>query len=386
MRLIYLTLIFISSYSFGGTKSLMFSSETINEEVTVQVSLPDTYEHSDSFKYPVLIALDGSTQFEHIAASVRFLSTYAIIPEMIVVGVSTPYNRLKFYTHTELEQYKNRSGQAELYKQFLQDELLNKIKEHYRLAPYQVISGHSLSGLFTSYLALSDGSEFNAAISISPSLWWDKATLISEYSKYQKLDREKPVKWFLSIANEPGEMKEAFSSMIESLNRKSPNNVSWAHANYTNETHDSTPLIGNSQALKVIFDGWNAVPEVDVMSLKELQAFYLAKSYEYGYTFPMSVHQYNVYGLKAAYEGKVDWGVEILEQGVKTFGASEILWDSLATAYSLNNELDQAMDASEKALLLAKKNNSLFLNEIAAQNEALKDKLANHAATDDKQS
>ncbi|MBN3495748.1 hypothetical protein [Vibrio neptunius] len=173
--------------------------------------------------------------------------------------------------------------------------------------------------------------------------------------------------------------------MIESLNRKSPNNVIWAHANYPNETHDSTPLIGNSQALKVIFDGWNAVPEVDVMSLKELQAFYLAKSNEYGYTFPMSVHQYNVYGLKAAYEGKVDWGVEILEQGVKTFGASEILWDSLATAYSLNHELNQAMDASEKALLLAKKNNSLFLNEIAAQNEALKDKLANHAATDDKQ-
>ncbi|MER2497404.1 alpha/beta hydrolase-fold protein [Vibrio neptunius] len=386
MRQIYLTLIFISSYSFAGTKSLMFSSETINEEVTVQVSLPDTYEHSDSFKYPVLIALDGSTQFEHIAASVRFLSTYAIIPEMIVVGVNTPYNRLKFYTHTELEQYKNRSGQAELYKQFLQDELLNKIKEHYRLAPYQVISGHSLSGLFTSYLALSDGSEFNAAISISPSLWWDKATLISEYSKYQKLERDKPVKWFLSLANEPGEMKEAFSSMIESLNRKSPNNVIWAHANYPNETHDSTPLIGNSQALKVIFDGWNAVPEVDVMSLKELQAFYLAKSNEYGYTFPMSVHQYNVYGLKAAYEGKVDWGVEILEQGVKTFGASEILWDSLATAYSLNHELNQAMDASEKALLLAKKNNSLFLNEIAAQNEALKDKLANHAVMDDKQS
>ncbi|WP_444930818.1 alpha/beta hydrolase [Microbulbifer sp. SSSA002] len=362
----------------------MFFSETINEEITVQVSLPDTYKHSDTFKYPVLVVLDGSTQFEHVAASARFLSTYAIIPEMIVVGVNTPYKRLKFYTHTEPEEYRNRSGQAELYKEFLQGELLNKIRKQYRLAPYQIISGHSLSGLFTSYLALSEGSEFNAAISISPSLWWDEATLISEYSKYQQFKRKKPIKWFLSLANEPhDEMKGAFKAMIESLSKESPNNVIWAHSTFPNETHDSTPLIGNSQALKSIFDGWNAVPEVDVMPLMKLEDFYLAKSTEYGYTFPMSAHQFNVYGLKAVYEGKVNWGVAILERGVKIFEASEILWDSLATAYSLNNEFKKAVDASEKALFLAKRNSSLFLSEIVAQNKVLKDKVANKALKSD---
>ncbi|MYM59856.1 alpha/beta hydrolase [Vibrio sp. OCN044] len=376
MRLIYLTLIFISSYSFANTNSFTFFSGTINEEVTLQVSLPDTYEHSNSFKYPVLVVLDGSTQFEHIAGSVRFLSTYAIIPEMIVVGVSTPYERLKFYTHTESEKYRNHSGQAELYKKFLQDELLNKIREDYRLAPYQIISGHSLSGLFTSYLALSEGSEFNAAISISPSLWWDKATLMNEYSQYQNLERKKPIKWFLSLANEPDEMEDSFNSLIELLNKKSPNNVTWSYSKFPSETHDSTPLIGNSHALKAIFSGWNAVPELDVMSLEKLEDFYLAKSTEYGYTFPMSVHQFNVYGLKAAYENKVDWGIAILERGVKTFEGSEILWDSLATAYSLNNEFQKAFDASEKALLLAQHNKSRFLSEIVSQHKVLKAKVA----------
>ncbi|MCG7489504.1 hypothetical protein MHN79_08370 [Vibrio sp. Of14-4] len=376
MRLIYLTLIFISSYSFANTNSFTFFSGTINEEVTLQVSLPDTYEHSNSFKYPVLVVLDGSTQFEYIAGSVRFLSTYAIIPEMIVVGVSTPYERLKFYTHTESEKYRNHSGQAELYKKFLQDELLNKIREDYRLAPYQIISGHSLSGLFTSYLALSEGSEFNAAISISPSLWWDKATLMNEYSQYQNLERKKPIKWFLSLANEPDEMEDSFNSMIELLNKKSPNNVTWSYSKFPNETHDSTPLIGNSHALKAIFSGWNAVPELDVMSLEKLEDFYLAKSTEYGYTFPMSVHQFNVYGLKAAYENKVDWGIAILERGVKTFEGSEILWDSLATAYSLNNEFQKAFDSSEKALLLAQHNKSRFLSEIVSQHKVLKAKVA----------
>jgi predicted alpha/beta superfamily hydrolase len=366
-------------YSFGNTSRLTFFSEIINEKITVQVSLPDTYEHSDTFNYPVLVVLDGSTQFEHIAANARFLSTYAIIPEMIVIGVNTPYERLKFYTHTEPEKYINRSGKAELYKKFLQDELLNKIRAKYRSAPYQIISGHSLSGLFTSYLALSEDSEFNAAISISPSLWWDKAILVSQYSKYQQYKRKKPKKWFLSLANEQyDEMKNAFNAMIESLNKASPNNLIWAHSTFPNETHDSTPLIGNSQALKTIFDGWNAVPETDVMPLRKLEDFYLAKSNEYGYTFPMSVHQFNVYGLKAVYEDKVNWGITILEQGVKVFKTSEILWDSLATAYSFNNELKKAIHASEKALFLAKRNNSLFLSEIIAQNEVLKDKITNN--------
>ncbi|RJE75562.1 alpha/beta hydrolase [Pseudoalteromonas sp. MSK9-3] len=377
MRLIYLILIILSSYSYGNVQRFILPSEVIKESVTVQVSLPDTYDHSDYFKYPVLVALDGSTQFDHIAASVKFLSTYAIIPEMIVVGVSTPSERIKYYTHTELEAFKNRSGRAELYSKFLQEELLSKVRDKYRIGPFQVISGHSLSGLYTSYLALSGNSKFNAAISISPSLWWDSAVLTDEYETYQKLKGRKPTKWFLSLANEPGEMKSGFDAMLAALNKAPPLNIDWHSAQFPNETHDSTPLIGNAQALKAIFSGWNAVPGIEVMSLKSLQKFYSDKAVEYGYSFPMSVHQFNVYGLKAAYEGKTNWGVEILETGVERFKSSEILWDSLATAYSLENELTKALEASEKALSLAKKNNSLFISEIITQNTTLKAKLAN---------
>jgi predicted lipoprotein len=61
-----------------------------------------------------------------------------------------------------------------------------------------------------------------------------------------------------------------------------------------------------------------------------------------------------------------------LAQGTKAFPDSEILWDSLATAYSLNKNLSDALIASERALELAVANNSIFVDEIKVQNSDLK--------------
>ena len=84
------------------------------------------------------------------------------------------------------------------------------------------------------------------------------------------------------------------------------------------------------------------------------------------------MHQYNVYGLKAAYEGELEWGTEILEKGVEVFGQSEILWDSLAAVYSMNDDTESALQASNKALKLARQHQSKYLSEIKAQNVDLK--------------
>lgn len=372
MKFVFLVfLLLLSAKVFSDVQRFSLNSEKFGEEVTVQVSLPDTYDHSDSFSYPLLVVLDGSTQFSHVASGVHFYSTYAVIPEMIVVGISTQ-NRLAYFTHTEPDALTGRSGRADSLTNFLQDELLTTLNKKFRVAPYYVISGHSLSGLYTSYLAVSGKSVFNAAISISPSLWWDESVLVREYKNNDENKLRKPFRWFLSMASEPNEMPEAFNAMLLALKNKPKPQLHYSYAKFPNETHDSTPLVGNAKGLQAIFTGWNAVPEVKVMSLTGLKKFYASKVNEYGFNFPLSVHQYNVYGLKAAYEGKTDWGIEILEKGAKDFPASEILWDSLATAYKLNDKLQKAMVASERALQLATENDSIFISEIRAQNAQLK--------------
>lgn len=372
MKSILLVLVFLlSSPAFAQYQRLTINSELLGEDVTVQISLPETYHHSDSFLYPVLVVLDGSTQFNHSAASVNFYSTYAVIPEMIVVGVSLK-NRLMFYTQSEPEAFAGRAGKADILTRFLQDELLNLLNAQYRVAPYYVIAGHSLSGLYTSHLAVKGHSKFNAVISISPSLWWDEAVIVADYKKNHTTSMAKPMRWFISMASEPNEMPEAFERMLLALKHHSKSGLYHSYARFPDETHDSTPLIGVAKGLRAIFSGWNAVPGVDVMPMSALTTFYENKTKEFGYKFPLSVHQFNVYGLKAAYEDKPAWGIEILAKGTETFPDSEILWDSLATAYSLNNNLPAALIASERALELAIANDSIFIGEIKAQNSGLK--------------
>ncbi|NOU50300.1 alpha/beta hydrolase [Pseudoalteromonas sp. JBTF-M23] len=360
----------LSSVSYAKSERFVIKSAIIDESPTIQVSLPDTYSLSNSSSYPVLVVLDGSTQFQHIAAGNQFLSTYAIAPEMIVVSVST-LKRMLYFTPTEHEQFAGRSGKAHLFKDFLNKELLPKLQEKYRVAPYYMITGHSLAGLFTSYLALEKSSLFNAHISISPSFWWDDKALVKHYAGMKRDHLTSPKRWFLSIANEPGEMSESYQAMLEALEANKIDNLHWFSKSFPEDTHDSTPLVGNATALKTIFNDWNAVPEIDVMPLKELRQYYKSIVADYDYEFKLSLHQYNVYGLKAAYEGKTNWGVEILEQGVKDFPKSEILWDSLATAYELDDKINQALSASKLALELAQRNDSIFTSEITSQNKYL---------------
>ncbi|ACK47308.1 putative esterase [Shewanella baltica OS223] len=374
MRLVLVLIFFFSTAVFAQTDKTVIHSEILNDDINLQIHLPDTYAHSNDFNYPVLIVLDGSTQFEHVAANVGFLSTYAIIPEMITVGVSSD-QRMKYFTPTQIDKFKDSSGGAEQFRQFLEQELLSTLGKKYRTSDYQILTGHSFAGLFTSYVAMTPNSQFDAVISISPSLWWDSDWLVLKSAELLPAKRAKPLRWFLSMASEPNEMASAFAAQIkqlqDGLGANSTGNASkqlhWFYKHFPDETHDSTPLVGNIEALKTLFAGWNAVPEIAVMPLKDIKHFYRQKSAEFGYDFPLFAQQYNVYGLKATYEQKTAWGVEILAEGTRAFPNSEVLWDSLATAYDLDGQLEQAIQASDKAVLLAKQTDSVFLNEILSQ-------------------
>ncbi|MCH8501975.1 MAG: alpha/beta hydrolase [Aliidiomarina sp.] len=368
MKALILSVFLFSSVCAAST-SFQFYSERLGEVTTVRVALPETYGHSSDYEYPLLLVMDGSTQFNHIAGNIEFMSTFAETPDMIVVGVSAN-SRLLNFTQTELEQFAGRSGGAENYTKFLFKELLPKLREDYRIASHITVTGHSLSGLYSAYLAINHTDDIQAAISISPSLWWDDFAILNDLANLTAESAK--VRWFASMASEPDEMAEGFDYLEAALGKLTSTNVTWELRRFPDETHDSTPLIGNVMGLRSVFRGFNAVPQIEVKSLEQLHSYYADYAEITDYNLPMSVHQYNVYGLKAAYEGQLAWGVEILEAGIQSFPYSEILWDSLATAYTMNDNHTAALNASEKAVKFAEQHGSKYLSEILQQNSSLK--------------
>lgn len=64
--------VLFTAASVHASEIFTMESKLLDEGITARVALPESYEHSDSFQYPVLLVMDGSTQFEHIAGNVNF--------------------------------------------------------------------------------------------------------------------------------------------------------------------------------------------------------------------------------------------------------------------------------------------------------------------------
>ena len=177
------------------------------------------------------------------------------------------------FTQTELEQFAGRSGGAENYTKFLFEELLPKLREDYRIASHVTVTGHSLSGLYSAYLALNHADVIQAAISISPSLWWDDFVILNDLAN---LTAEiSKVRWFASMASEPDEMAEGFDYLEAAIGKLTNTNLTWELRRFPDETHDSTPLIGNVMGLRSVFRGFNAVPQIEVKSLEQLPQLFM---------------------------------------------------------------------------------------------------------------
>jgi predicted alpha/beta superfamily hydrolase len=67
------------------------------------------------------------------------------------------------------------SGGAEEFLQFIEKELIIQVEKSYCTAPYRILAGHSLGGLFAVYSYLVRGNLFNAYIAMDPALWWDNS-------------------------------------------------------------------------------------------------------------------------------------------------------------------------------------------------------------------
>lgn len=230
--LISLSIFAQKNITIGHTSTIY--SQILDEDRLLEIYLPKSYETSNK-NYPVLYLLDSFLNFRHAVASAEFLNFDQRIPEIIIVGIRNTH-RIRDLTPEssnldpkERERLGNVGG-ADNFIAFLEKELIPHIEKNYRAAPYKIISGHSLGGLFNVYTFLKHPELFNAYITISPSLWYPIDNI------YQGLD---------TIFPDPTKMKQTFymtlASEIGGNMRGNIIKLSGDFENYIN-THKDTSL------------------------------------------------------------------------------------------------------------------------------------------------
>lgn len=214
-------------------------SAKLGEKRILNIYLPEGYDKNDQVKYPVIYLLDGSADedFIHVVGLVQFnnFSWINRVPKSIVVGIATVDRRRDFTYPTTIEADRKRystAGKSENFIAFIEQELQPFIEKKYKTTASKTIIGQSLGGLLATEILLKNPRLFNKYIIISPSLWWDNASLLKQSSEILQDTFKQETSVYIGVGKEgltsgdpPRVMEVDANLLAEKINQTKSKNV-----------------------------------------------------------------------------------------------------------------------------------------------------------------
>jgi predicted alpha/beta superfamily hydrolase len=207
-------------FPFGIVERIQ--SVVLEEERVLNIYLPQGYHPDSSQLYPTLYVLDGSAHedFPHIAGLAQFMNMYDLMPKSIVVGIAN-VDRYRDFSHPSKDSLDLKSlptsGGSALFMEFLAEELQPFISSRYKTNGHNTIIGQSMGGLLATEILFKQPDLFNDYIIVSPSLWWDRQSMINDAENYISNIPNKKRMIYLSLGQEHPVMHEVADLLYTSL-------------------------------------------------------------------------------------------------------------------------------------------------------------------------
>ena len=159
-------------------------SETLEEYRRIYIQFPDDYTTQNNKKYPVVFILDGEILLSTVKNVQSFYSG-GFTPEMIIVAISNENHRTRDLTTSRITEkygmpFKEENGEAYIFSDFLEKELIPFIENKYPVSNFRTLIGHSYGGLFTINTLVNHPQLFSNYLAIDPSLDWDDQQLLKD--------------------------------------------------------------------------------------------------------------------------------------------------------------------------------------------------------------
>jgi hypothetical protein len=252
------------------------------------------------------------------------------------------------------------SGKADNFLKFITHELKSFIDKEYRTNNYNMLAGHSFGGLFVAYTLIVDSESFQARFAFSPSLRFLGEDLYSDLKKSVKQNTARKQYLYMNVGAEQDRVLAAFNTVSTILKEGSPS-LRWKAVELTEETHFTTPVIGQFQAFRDLFSGWKLTLPVSRQGVSAINDFYQSLSQQVGYDVKPEEGQVN----NAAYEvlqvtGDVEVSREIFELNRDKYPESPNAYIGLARIHEMKNEPSLAAEQLEKAISLMDETDSRY--------------------------
>lgn len=243
-----------SSDSERVIHTTLFSS-ILNEEREVYIHLPRLYD--STLQYPVMYVLDGGSQDAHLAKKFDVLTNAGYAPATILVGIPnmTATNRQLNLTppfmKMDNEDEDSAMGDADIFLEFMEDELIPFIDSTYSTSSDRLLSGNSRGGLLTMYSFIRKPDLFSARFCYSTPLWRQNNILVSKVAAFLHTKDTLNTFLYMSVgANETANIKGGLNSMVKVLNEKVPAGFVWFSDVTPNAIHQNNATISASLGIR----------------------------------------------------------------------------------------------------------------------------------------
>lgn len=348
--------------SIGETHTI--TSSVMGEQRKIMISLPASYAKNKDKKYPVLYVLDGGSHFHQTTGITNWLSeSTSLIPELIVVGIPNT-NRGRDFSPTPMENGKPQG--AEKFMGFFEKELLPYIDKHYRTAPYRVLTGHSMGGMFALNVLATKPEIFDAFILMSPwLLTQDPATsVLTKAIKFIKSKTQLPKYIYVTLGEEP-DLRPSFDELTKALENNTAQKLVWKSKVIQGATHMSVVGASVNEGLQAIFSDLQLGMTSDTVkkgAAAIIKYYKNISSAKYG--FDISAEStLMALGRDLFFADKIKQSEETLKMAVQAYPESVEGFYSLSFLYQQGKDFKQALKAVDKAIELLKKAQSPSLAE-----------------------
>lgn len=247
----------IHSQNFTIGETLEFHSEILHETRQLNIYLPDGFNPDSANMYQVIYLLDGSRNedFIHIAGLVQFATFpwIKMIPPTIVVGIGNVDRKRDLTFPTTIEKDKKdfpTTGGSARFIEFIEKELKPLVLSKYKPGGPSTIIGQSLGGLLATEILFKKPDLFDHYIIISPSLWWDRESLL----KFDPVLPKTAKKVFVGVGKEGKIMQHDAKALSRKLKSRKSAYSSVKFDYFPKQNHGDVLHLAVYKALEEWFD------------------------------------------------------------------------------------------------------------------------------------
>ncbi|MDN3380659.1 MULTISPECIES: alpha/beta hydrolase-fold protein [unclassified Pseudoalteromonas] len=332
-----------------------FKSTVLNEERSVVVQLPKSYQTNPDKVYPVIYRLDGAGNIPLASAVIERLQNDNRAPEVIIVAIENTSRLRDMYptVNKEPQGPVGEGGGAAKFLAFFEQELIPLVNKNYRTHDYKVIAGASAGGVFSLYALQAKPELFQAHIAYSPAVWWNYGASVKNTKSFLAKSKDLNNYVYINIGEEAGIMRERYDDLQQSLQSNKLAYLRFFSDAFAGVSHNLTSVAGVFSAYHNLFLPKQMPISALTDDVASIDAYYQNLSQQWGEQISPPDRAVRSLGYNLTGSKQFTRAIEVFKYNLKNHPKSVDALSALSYGYEMQGDTRQALEQMESALAIA---------------------------------